>query len=858
VGPFPFPGNEPVKDDWPMANSRRTAAPVARASLVARLRAWRPEWPGGRFLLIGAALGAVAVIGLSLGLALVFRGSPAVVRERLVPRALARLDAGNLREARRLATQLRSLPQTTLEERGAAMYVLGSVVFREAQKIENASQQRILFLVASRYLQQANLHGFPPGREPDGLLVLGTALHHAGRFDESLPVLRDALEANPAAAGPLNRLLAEGYLQATPPQLDEALTCVYKHLDNAALTSHERHSGLLLKSRIQLARSDEPAAEAALAGIPPDSPLAAAAIMIRAQAVIQAARQAAKQAELDDALRQGLMGTLAALGQLESLPAVDREQLPPAQLLIGHAHDLLGDRQAALAHFDRLRRSRYGRPEGMAATLWMAELALREGRADEALEHYKRTLLQAGPREAYQNPWLSLADLEQRLVVAGRELIASGHHATAVDLAQAMPPVVPEIMALELRISAHHAWAEKLADQAAIQPAAQAEVSRAQARQHLRQAGADGQRLAQLRLATRHYVDDLAAAAEHYQRGQGFRQAVHVYREFLRQNPLERVPEALVGLGESLLALGETDKALTTLAQCRRDFATHPATYRARLLESQGWVEKGDLARAKELLLENLYRHALTPKSNDWRDSLYSLGRLLFREASELETKSRLGGIDQANESAKVEGLKLLEQSYATYQEAIRILTEAVQRYPAAAQAIEARYWIAESYRHAALWPRKKLTVTTIETSRLALSRQIQQELTGALAEYQTLIADLSSEQTLARRTRAELSMLRNCYFGRADALFDMGRYDDAIEAYSAATNRYQHDPESLEAYVQIATCYRRLKRSSEARGTLEQARVVLQRIRPDADFLRTTRLNREEWNDLLLWLRTL
>jgi tetratricopeptide (TPR) repeat protein len=230
----------------------------------------------------------------------------------------------------------------------------------------------------------------------------------------------------------------------------------------------------------------------------------------------------------------------------------------------------------------------------------------------------------------------------------------------------------------------------------------------------------------------------------------------------------------------------------------------------------------------------------------------------LFLEASELETKSRLGGIDQADDEAKLEGLKLLEQSYATFQEAIRILTEAVQRYPAAAQAIEARYWIAESYRHAALWPRKKLTVTTIETSRLALSRQIQQELEGALAEYQTLITDLSSEQTLARRTRAELSMLRNCYFGRADALFDMARYDDAIEAYSAATNRYQHDPESLEAYVQIATCYRHLKRPSEARGTLEQARVVLQRIRPDADFLRTTRLNREEWNDLLLWLRTL
>ena len=57
---------------------------------------------------------------------------------------------------------------------------------------------------------------------------------------------------------------------------------------------------------------------------------------------------------------------------------------------------------------------------------------------------------------------------------------------------------------------------------------------------------------------------------------------------------------------------------------------------------------------------------------------------------------------------------------------------------------------------------------------------------------------------------------------------------------------------------MQIASCYRRLGRLSEARGTLEQARVVLQRIRPDADFLRTTRLARQDWVQVLDWLRTL
>jgi tetratricopeptide (TPR) repeat protein len=116
----------------------------------------------------------------------------------------------------------------------------------------------------------------------------------------------------------------------------------------------------------------------------------------------------------------------------------------------------------------------------------------------------------------------------------------------------------------------------------------------------------------------------------------------------------------------------------------------------------------------------------------------------------------------------------------------------------------------------------------------------------------------LSEQPQDAHRTKAELAILRNCYFGRADVLFDLGRYEEAVQAYSAATNRYQHDPEALEAYVQIACCYRRLDRPNEARGTIEQARVVLQRLRADADFARTTRLDRQQWTELLTWLRTL
>jgi TolA-binding protein len=100
-----------------------------------------------------------------------------------------------------------------------------------------------------------------------------------------------------------------------------------------------------------------------------------------------------------------------------------------------------------------------------------------------------------------------------------------------------------------------------------------------------------------------------------------------------------------------------------------------------------------------------------------------------------------------------------------------------------------------------------------------------------------------------------EQAILRNALFARGGVLYDLGRFDEAIQAYSTATNRYQNEPAAVEAYVQIASCYRRLNKPLEARGTLEQAKLVIERMPADADFTKTTRFPRDEWNTLLQWL---
>ena len=166
--------------------------------------------------------------------------------------------------------------------------------------------------------------------------------------------------------------------------------------------------------------------------------------------------------------------------------------------------------------------------------------------------------------------------------------------------------------------------------------------------------------------------------------------------------------------------------------------------------------------------------------------------------------------------------------------EAIERLEEAVNRYPDSLQAIEARHLIAEACQQAAKVPQEKMATDTVETARLAHLKEAQQYLEMAITYYEQTQEVLNRRQEQTELSSLEKSLLRNSYFSIGGALFELGRYEEAIKAYSAATNRYQHDPEVLEAFAQIAACYRRLNKPREARG-VQQALVVLERIKPES-----------------------
>jgi hypothetical protein len=55
-----------------------------------------------------------------------------------------------------------------------------------------------------------------------------------------------------------------------------------------------------------------------------------------------------------------------------------------------------------------------------------------------------------------------------------------------------------------------------------------------------------------------------------------------------------------------------------------------------------------------------------------------------------------------------------------------------------------------------------------------------------------------------------------------------------------------------LEAYLQIARICRAADRPADARAAVEQAKIVLRRMKPEASFQETTNYSRAQWTELL------
>jgi tetratricopeptide (TPR) repeat protein len=169
-----------------------------------------------------------------------------------------------------------------------------------------------------------------------------------------------------------------------------------------------------------------------------------------------------------------------------------------------------------------------------------------------------------------------------------------------------------------------------------------------------------------------------------------------------------------------------------------------------------------------------------------------------------------------------------------------------------------ARYLVAQSYRQAAKAPLEKLTAAITENERLKHRQQAEEFLSAAIDHFAHVQRVLTLQGTSGELEPLEQAILRNCYLLRGDVLFSMREYEQALQVFRNASSLYQHDPVVLDAYLQIAWCHRRLGQLQEARGAIEQAKIVLARLPDQADFTQATGFDKQQWsrvlNDMSQW----
>jgi tetratricopeptide (TPR) repeat protein len=768
--------------------------------------------------------------------------------------AYSALESGDLAKARHIALQVKDDPQITYRELAGPLYVLGMAIAHEAAEHDDDVEQRMLYLVAANYLQEAYERGFPRDKEETALLELGRAWHAAGEHERSIKPLRLCVAQGGNQRRKARSLLAEAYARATPPKTREALRENHALLDDMSLDPTERAATLQRECRLQLARGDAQAAQAAIDQLVTLQGQTPGVVRLQVECLI---RQA-------DAINSGETITEAARSLLErarqllmAAPEATLNDSPPLIYLLGQCQQRLGEWDEAHETFSQLYQPASERPEKFAAGLQLLRQAIAKGDFERATELAERFV--ALPADALRsNPWVSENDVRTTIGELRQLLLDEHKYDDLLALTESPAGIISKTQWLTWRAEAHEAKAASQEQSIDKASAAERSALAAAARSDHRLAAEARAQLAEALQLEREYADQLWLSADQYWLGRDYRQAARMLQRYLEVEPKKRRPEALVQLGECWLAAGKPALAVDPLMQCAEEFRRHPAAYRARIIAAQAQVELNALSTAEQLLRDNVESDELSPDAAPWRDSLWELSKLMHRQGCEAEAKSREQGIDSGIPERFKAAFPELERAHGFFTQAINGLSEFVERYPDDARNSEARYLLAESYRQAAKLPRKQAPTVAIAAAQAAIKKQTEELLTSAVEEYDRLIARLADSLDAHEQSPLEKRLLRNSYFSKADALFDLGRYDDAVRAYSAATSRYQREPESLLAYVQIAACYRLLNKPQEARGTLHQAQAVLARMKPDLPFTQVTPYSRERWQQLLSWLATL
>ena len=490
-------------------------------------RAAPPPRGGGRFAALAVVLGAVlGVVFLSEE-----KEKPVTLKE-----ALETLDAGLNDEAYEMGKKLQDAENLPDDSYGAPAFIMGAALAYEADR-SFAGDKKAYYLLSARYLEQARDMGLPSDREGEGLYQLGRTLFLSGQVPASRPVFEEALEAAPRHRSEILWLLAEACLNDANPQYDQALAWNDKYLADRVLRPADRCRGQLQRAGILLGLGKKEECLATLQEIPDEAKDQAEALVIKAGVIMATADEmltgeGVTPEQREAAEREIRRGHRSASGRPGTRHA-EHPGEPQGDVSYGRV-------PAAQGRLQQGARSVLANGAGQSRNGGVAGGGFRNGRAPA---HAGRS--QGGPgrlhpislagREPddYNNPWITLEDLQRRAVEAFEFYLKADAFETALLLAASMDPLLPESRVTELEARCRALWGRNLLATAQALESESLAAQQAAGREQLRRAGEAYARLAKLRIVTKSYTEDLWQSAQCYLEGHDYVHAVEAIQEYL-------------------------------------------------------------------------------------------------------------------------------------------------------------------------------------------------------------------------------------------------------------------------------------------------------------------------------------
>ena len=296
-----------------------------------------------------------------------------------------------------------------------------------------------------------------------------------------------------------------------------------------------------------------------------------------------------------------------------------------------------------------------------------------------------------------------------------------------------------------------------------------------------------------------------------YDRAGNIQHAISALELFVAERPNDgAAPDALLRLGKAYQAAGMFDKAIGAYQRNQTRYPQSLAASKSGVPLAQAYIAKGPQAypSAEAALLRVIDDNPLiTPEAQEFREGLFELAQLYYRTDR--------------------------------YEESISRLEELVDRYPDDERRGQVLFMMADGYRKSATLLNVDLAKASIVSAdpkaatAQAAAAEKRDRLTKAREQYEKVI-EFSRDKSPARDL--DKLHLKLSHFYRADCLYDLGKYQEAIKLYDAAALKYQNDAAALAAYVQIVNSYVALGKVEEAKTANQRAKWLLRKM-PDGSF---------------------